>query len=252
MPSLLKRLLGSDEARFLKTVETLTIRLATAMKAATNPNAGILAVTTSSADGAQRPEHVSVLKLDATHKGARFRLLAKGGVRLSVLKDLLPSPGQLQKGISWPDPREGSDVIIRDRNIENALYFLNAYQVQVARKASDVERTLLDAVAQLPPADVPRAYVAAASRAGSADTVVAELGSEFAGLNTDQAAFGAHGQVPGVLRPNRVAARGLKVVADGFEIRVPVDRASDITWDPSADGYVITINVDSQPRWVSG
>jgi integrase len=58
------------------------------MKATTTPKAGILAVIISGPD--DRPNSCPSLKLEAIHEAVRFERLAKGKIRLEVLKDLLP------------------------------------------------------------------------------------------------------------------------------------------------------------------
>lgn len=248
VPALLRKLIKAGETEFVEIVNTLATRLSASTNAATRPSPGIFAVITSGRT-ASRASGVVLLKLDATHEAAQFKRLARAKVKLSILKNLLPSPGDLQKGITWPDPRDGSDAVIRDRNIENALYFLNAFQLQAAPKATQTERTVLEAITRLPPDEVPRAYVAAAAKHGSADTVMAELRQEFPELDVDRAPFGAAGAVPGSVRPNKLAARGLKVVADGFEIRVPANRTERISWDREGDGWLIEIHVDTEPTW---
>jgi hypothetical protein len=72
---------------------------------ATNPSVGVLAVVVSG-DG-QKADTASVLKLDAVSEAASYKFVG-GQVRLSVLRDLLPAPGQLQKGLSWLAGRSSS------------------------------------------------------------------------------------------------------------------------------------------------
>lgn len=245
--SLLEQLLTCTDNRFLQIAEIFASRLHAQMQTVTNPSPGILAVVTSqAADGA--PDRSSVLKLDATYEAAEY-VRAADRVRINVLRDLLPSPGELQKGLSSPDPRTDSDVIIRDRNVEAAKYFLNAFQVRVSPRPQETARALLDAIAQLPEDQIRRAYSIAARAEGQADTVVRELRAEFSGLDVERDAFGARGSVPGVVRPERIAARPLRVKADGFVVEVPPERAQAIQWEQVGDGWVIRIETTTRPRW---
>lgn len=240
-------MINCGERDFLQIVETFATRLHAEMQIVTNPSPGILAVVCSRDEDGQ-PNLSSVLKLDATHEAARY-IRSKDRIRINVLRELLPAPGELQKGLSVPDPRPASEVIIRDRNVEAARYFLNAFQVKVSPRPNDTSRELLDAIAHLPEGQVPRAYAAAARLEGQADVVVADLQNQFVDLDTDREAFGARGAVPGVLRPERISARPLRLKADGFVIEVPPDRAERVASHQRGDGWVITIETDTKPRW---
>jgi hypothetical protein len=176
----LKEIMDADESALLSLCDRLAERLVNEMLIVSRPNPGVLAIlTTSSSPEAAGPEFVSILKLDATKEAARFRRSTRSEIRLQVLKDLLPAPNVLQKGISWPDPREDFEVIIRDRNVELARYFLNAYEVEVSPKAGDVEKAVLSSVSKLPPAQVPVAHRRAAQLSGSVADVVSTLKREF-------------------------------------------------------------------------
>ncbi|MDQ3877018.1 MAG: hypothetical protein M3290_01520, partial [Actinomycetota bacterium] len=160
-------------------------------------------------------------------------------------------PGDLQKGISWPDPRANSDAIIRDRNVEAARYFLNAMQLDVGAKPVDAERQLMEAIVQLPAADVPAAYEIAATKAGPADQIVKELKEVFPSLPTDYPAISS-GPGTGFVRPNKIAARRLRVRAEGIDILIPPHVVNNVSWEQSGDEYVITIRVASEPQWDAG
>src|SRR5262249_18749370 len=149
---------------------------------------------------------ISILKLDATKEAARFRELTKGVIRLHVLKDLLPAPNELQKGISWPDPRSDSDAIIVDRNLEAAKYFLNAYELDVSPRSADTERALLKAIASLPEEEVKEAYRAVADAAGAGPQIASDLKTRFTALDTTDPALRPDAAVPGLVRTNQVRA----------------------------------------------
>jgi hypothetical protein len=114
IPALLAKLLVAGQQEFIEISAELATRLQESMDQSTTPSPGVLAIIVSGQDGA--PECASVLKLDAISEAASFEF-DKGQVTLNVLRELLPAPGQLQKGISWPDPRRSiSDAVVIDRN----------------------------------------------------------------------------------------------------------------------------------------
>lgn len=248
VPNLFKKLLSADDDTLVEITGIFATRLSNQMKVATNPNAGVLAIVIT---GGGEQTYVSVLKLDATHEAASFKQLAQGKVTITLLRRLLPSPGELQKGISWPDPRPTSDAVIRDRNIQAAQYFLNAFQLEVGAKASDTERDLLAAITSLPAAEVPKAFQLAATKTGPAETVVAELQTEHPSLEAIRPSL-QPGPRAGIVRPNKIAARRIRLVAEGIEILVNPDYAGLVSWIAEGDGYVITVRVPTEPKWQAG
>ena len=114
--------------------------------------------------GSSPADATSLLKLDAEIEAAHLEQ-TKQGIRLRVFQDLLPQPGELQKGISWPDPRAPqSDVIVLDHVKAGtaAYYFQNAMHIDASARAVDTERALLDAITALPQDQITVAAEAAA------------------------------------------------------------------------------------------
>jgi len=249
IPNLLGQLVDATPEVFIEVVAAIVLRLVGTMKVATNPKAGILVVATASDRPDEPPGIVSIMKLDADLEAAQWKALTTGSVQLSILKHLLPGPGSLQKGLSWPDPRPISDVIVQDRNLVNAAYFLSAYQVTVAPRASDAEETIHRALVQLPQDERPRALREASSLSGPANDVVATLRKHFPSLDASAIAATSGDFLPGMIRPGKLAALPCSLKADGITIVVPAESMDKVTITRVGGGWTITIASTSAPRW---
>jgi hypothetical protein len=144
VPALMQSLRTVSDQEFIEISGGLATRLHESMKQSTKPGPGVLAII-ASGEGGNTPTISSVLKLDAIPELAKY-LLEAGQVKLSVVRDLLPAPGDLQKGISMPDGRGTSDAIVIDRNQSAARYFFNAYELQVSHTPGESEKALSDAI----------------------------------------------------------------------------------------------------------
>jgi len=248
MQKWLRRAAAGDDTRFLQAAETFTIRLRDSMKVASNPKQGIFIVTSS--EGGEGTE-VSLLKLDADVEVARWKELTAGGVKLSILKNCLPGPGYLQKGMSWPDYRSNSDVVIMDRNRSEAQYFVTAFQLQLAPKASETEKALHAAIVHLPPDQRRRAIVAAADRSGNVSTIVDEIKAVAPDFDDSRPAFGAATAVPGYVRPNQVQARIATLRAGDVRVSVPMSKMESAVTDPVRKGemWEVTVRFPHEPKW---
>ena len=201
IPALFAKLLVAGQEEFIE-LAGLATRLQGSMDQSTTPSPGVLAIIVSGQDGA--PECASVLKLDAISEAASFEF-EKGQVTLNVLRELLPAPGQLQKGISWPDPRRSvSDAVVIDRNQSLAQYFFNAYELQVSPPPAVSERALGDAILHGVGRDKrAEAMQFAATLSGRADVVAAEVKRRYPSVQIDRADLGAGGVLGGYIRPRR-------------------------------------------------
>jgi hypothetical protein len=169
---------GSEDA-FLEVATRMVDSLAAAMRGTTSAKDCVVAVLTGGKPGAKTPDHVTFLKLDARIEAAHLKRARAGhGVRLEVFKDLLPAPGEMQKGFSWPDPRQpASELILHDTNRgDAALYFGNAFALNISSKALETENTLADElVKQLGPTRARQAASLVNEEGGRADGVVAKI-----------------------------------------------------------------------------
>jgi hypothetical protein len=249
IPALLGRLLAAEEKEFTDLSAALATRLQASMDQSTTPSPGVLAIIASGPDGAT-PQWASVLKLDAISEAASFEF-DRGQVTLNVLRDLLPAPGQLQKGISWPDPRRtASDAIVIDRNHSLGQYFFNAYELQVSPPPSVSERALGEAIVQGVGRDErAEAMRFAASLSGRADEVAAEVKRRYPSVQIDRGDLGSGGALGGYIRPRKVAAHLTRFRGDGIVVTVPHERLDRISGpEQAAGGWQMTITFASQPE----
>jgi hypothetical protein len=247
VPDLLTSLLTATADDFVAVSGGLASRLQESMDQATNPSTGVLAILTTGAG--DKADSVSILKLDAITEAAQYELEA-GQVRLSVLRDLLPAPGQLQKGLSLPDPRAGSEAIVIDRNISAAKYFFNAYELQVSATPHEAERALSRTIFKHVPKEKRSAAIRlAASLKGPAEKVVAAVKKEYPEVKLDQSELGAGDAIGGYIRSNKVASHRTRYRADGIVVTVPWDRLDQVSGPKQvAGGWEMTIRFNEKPE----
>lgn len=246
LPELLKTLLEARDDEIVDISASLATRLQSSMDQSTNPSVGVLAVVVSGNGG--DADCVSVLKLDAVNEAARYRIDG-GAVKLSVLRDLLPAPGYLQKGLSWPDPRQGSQAIVVDRNQKAARYFFNAYELQVSATSVQAERALSETIFKLPRAKRAGAVKFASGLSGPAEQVVRKIQERYPELDADRPELGGGEAVGGFVRPNKVAARQMRYMADGIVISIPWDRLEQVSPPrPASGGWQMTVWFSTRPQ----
>jgi hypothetical protein len=247
VPGLLAGLLPASEAQFVASASALQAMLATAMGNSTNASDCVTAFV-HARDHPDGSDHITVLKLDANVEAAR-RDVQGDVVSLTVLSELLPTPRDLQKALSWPDPRANSDVLMVDTNAANAQYFETAFQVRVSPRSREAEEKLQQAiVASVPGPDLSRALGDASQLDGPADRVLASLTARYPSLAPAAQQAAAADRPAGIVRRNKIAARPVVWRADGVELRVPAQRASDVSISPEGDGFVLSIRVNSEPQ----
>jgi hypothetical protein len=246
--SKLDRLLTTGSAKaYEAAAKALQDSLAQAMKTASNARDCVFAVVRA-ADSSKTDPYVTLLKLDAVVEAARMRLIAGGGVTFTVLKELLPEPGKLQKALSWPDPRSISDVIMLDTNVVGAQYFENAFQVRVSPRSTSAEAELARVLQEnVPLASLPAAVAAAAELDGPLDKVLETLAEDYDELQDVATAAASDPQPAGIVRRNKVAARPLVWRADGVELRVDAALADSVTVEQSPAGWRIIVTTRTQP-----
>jgi hypothetical protein len=249
VPRLLGKLLTASEEEFVAISADLATRLQASMDQSTTPSPGVLAIIVSGTQGSA-PAWVSVLKLDAISEAASFEF-DQGQVTLRVLRDLLPAPGQLQKGVSWPDPRgTASDAIVIDRNQSLGQYFFNAYELQVSPTPAVSERVLAEAIVQgVDRSKRVQAMQFAASLGGRADEVAAQVKQQYPSVQIDREELGAGGALGGYIRPKKVAAHLTRFRGDGIVVTVPYERLDRIRGpERVAGGWQMTIRFTTEPE----
>ena len=175
-------------------------------------------------------------------------MLRSGELTFEVLHQLLPEPGELQKGLSWPDARPDSDVMMVDRNAVSAMYFENAFEVAVSLRSVDAERDLVERIVKAVPRDeVSNALQAAASLSGPANRIARQLSQNHGALARVADEIEREPRPPGIIRPRKVSARRVVWRADGVEISVPPDLASSVTIVEDGDVWEIRVRTRSRP-----
>jgi hypothetical protein len=138
---------GSDE-EFLTAADSLTKTLVTEMGRVNKD--GVLVCATFRKQNGDSLAAALKLQVVSDH-GAVLEQLASGEMALSAVERVLDRPGELQKGLVYPDPRDGSTAVVGDKaNQREARYFLVAMGVEAeehAKKALGVVvETLLGVV----------------------------------------------------------------------------------------------------------
>jgi hypothetical protein len=241
-------LTGTDD-QFLQIATEMVEALAAAMRASPKAKDNcVVALVTSTPAGGPSAEYVTFLKLDAKIEAAHLEQAEKGGIRLHVFRDLLPAPGDMQKGVSWPDPREPkSELILHDTNSgEAARYFGNAFSLTISSKAIETERTLVtELVKQLGPARAVEAVALVDEQGGRADAVAATLQATYADFDATARPLGGGGGLAGEIRPHQLGSHKLSFSADGIELRVPVGRMGAVSTHVDGDRFVTTVRTST-------
>jgi hypothetical protein len=246
-PMVLERLRTSSDGDFETTADELQAALARSMQTATNAQDCVFAALRAGLN-TEHDEHVTLLKLDAVVEAAQTTMLS-GRVSLQVLKRLLPEPGKLQKALSWPDPRVVSDVIMIDRNATGAQYFENAYGVQVSSRSIEAENGLVTTLTQsLTREQLGQAMVDAGRLHGPLDQVLGTMAEKYPELREPAQAAASQARPAGIVRRNKVAARPLVWRADGAELKIPPELASNVKTERAGDGWLFTLRTRTEPR----
>jgi hypothetical protein len=241
---LLEDALTCSDEEFVEHAGRLVDDLALAMHGVWNAPDCVLALLTT---GLDKPTSTSVLKLDAEIEAAHLEETERGGIRIRVFQDLLPSPGDLQKGVSWPDPRfPRSELIVLD-NVKMgsaAAYFQRAMGVEASPQAKETEKELLDEISKLP-LDRMAEVLGVATEGGSAEDVVRRIREAVPEFDPRSPALGAGDGLAGPIRPGFAKTAVRTFSADGIEVKVRLDKLSDITSEPFGNRYRTVIISDS-------
>lgn len=241
--ALLGRALAAEDEEFAAVASELVDALADEMKGTVAPDC-VVAVLTHGDDVA---DTCSLLKLDAVTEGALLEEV-DGAVRLEVFQNSLPSPGDLQKGISCPDPRDGSDVVVLDRGSSRAEYFLDAFGIDTSAKTLETERAFAEAIAELP-ADERGDAVEVVSGGGTAEELVPLVRDRCPSFEARVPALGGGGGFGGAVR--RDAVRSTEVVFEtaGVTLRVSLDMLDRVERNrEDGDQYITAVRTDAPMR----
>lgn len=249
LPAGLQRALTGTDDDFLQLATDMVEALAATMRASPRAKENcVVALLTSTQIGSPTAEYVTFLKLDAKIEAAHLEKAKQGGITLHVFKDLLPAPGDMQKGLSWPDPRSpASELILHDTNSgEAALYFGNAFLLSISSRAIETEKTMVkELVKQLGPARAAEVVALVDEKGGRADEIVAVVKEQYATFEPTLRPLGGGGGLPGVIRPHQLSSQKLIFTADGIELRVPISRLGAVVTRSDGDKFVTTIRTST-------
>jgi hypothetical protein len=231
--------LTADRSAFVAVAGRLVQQLADAMQGVNSASCVVAFVVEAQQGGVNRT--VSLLKLDAEVEAAQLDRTSDG-VRLRVFKDLLPRPGDIQKGLSWPDPRAPhSTLVVLDAIVEGtAKYFQNAYRIDASPNARITERALIEELSELPPARI-AAAVAAVGHGGDAETVIERIRGQVPRFIVTAPELGAGGAMPGMIRPQFATVVKKTYEADEIELKLPLARMSQVQTHQVGTGYETVI-----------
>jgi 37-kD nucleoid-associated bacterial protein len=249
MEQLLQQLRDKDDASFVEATAIIAGRVKDAMDASTNTSPGVLAVVRSPID--ESAQAVSILKLDAINEAARFAL-EPHRIRISVLRHLLPAPGDLHKGVSWPDPRPVSDAIVLERNASAARYFFNACELDVSLRSKEAEKALHRVLIQVPRERRPAVAAEIAQLSGPVEKLAAAIKQREPDISTDLPELGSGGRLGGLVRPGKLAAGRTRFSGDGIDVLVPYDLLGRVSIQPHGGGWQMTIGFTTQPTEEAG
>lgn len=199
-------------------------------------------------DSVSLEHNVTILKLDAIIEAAQWQMLANRVMDFKVLTDLLPEPGNLQKGLSWPDPRSDSEIMTIDRNSINAQYFEKAFDLLVSPRAKDAEAELLETLTKAIPAPAVASAIASVESDAPLDEVLEALTKRYPELSTSLSAVRENPRPAGRIRADIIAGRPIIWEADGIQVKVPSALFDRVETREGPDGWEITVRVSTEPK----
>ncbi|MEW1706301.1 hypothetical protein AB0230_03575 [Microbacterium sp. NPDC089190] len=235
--------LTADRAQFVETAGRLVRQLADAMQGVNSSSCVVALVVEARRGAADRT--VSLLKLDAEVEAAQLDRSGEG-VRLRVFKDLLPRPGDIQKGLSWPDPRAPhSNLVVLDAVVEGtAKYFQNAYRIDASPNARVTEKALIEQLSELPPTRI-AAAAAAVGNGGDAEVVIERIRAQVPTFHATAPELGAGGSMPGMIRPQFALIAKKSFEADDIELKLPLARLAQVRTSQVGTDYETVIRTST-------
>ena len=234
--------LAGDEAAYLAVASRLVDQLATSMRSV-HTTSCVVALVAQVESGESR---LTLLKLDAEIEAAQLEQTADG-IRLRVFDDLLPSPGDIQKGLSWPDPRApDSELIVLDRVRRGsaARYFQTAFGLYASPRPKDTEDALMVEISILSPLDAETA-LSVVGDGGPADQVVARIREAVPSFSPTAQELVPHEGIAGFIRPAFDGTSAVKFEADGIQVSVPLRKRGSIQTVREGTGFVTTIRTST-------
>lgn len=177
---LFRNLCSGKDGPFLAAADSFSARLAGRMDAR---SAKGLLVCLRADDGEERYGGVLKLQVKATD-AAVLEELSSGEIRLSAVRDLLDTPGELQKGALSASWLAEEQVLIGDRLGREAEYFTRALAIRPFARPSTAVNELFAAIGEVSPdLALPIAEALPGVSPGTSDSVLAALGQKVPGLH---------------------------------------------------------------------
>jgi hypothetical protein len=236
-----------NDAVFVNAATNLQTLLAEAMKTTSSAKDCVFGVIRTTDPASSSPQ-VSVLKLDAVVEAAQWKLLQDGKMDFRVLTDLLPEPGELQKGLSWPDERTASEVHTVDRNSVAAQYFELAFGLLVSSRAREAEAALIRAVSSAVAPSQVEAVLREVQDDGPLDQVLERLAQRHPALAEAAESEKGTDRPSGRVRARSVSGRTLAWDADGIQVRVPGHLMDRVVKRQTSQGWELVITTHVEPR----
>lgn len=252
--ALMHALQSGDDPAFLAAAGVLGTRLVEEMNHVGNPASGLLLCTTLRDDDSG-VTYAAVLKLEVvSEQGAVLRQLDNGEETLAAVTDVLDEPGRLQKGLVFPDARDGSEAVVGDLSATTeARYFLRAVRVTLEARPGSTSGALVKAVASRAGESVAQRVIEALPGLAEAPTeAVLEALQESVPELTQEIAAEVAAELRTSERPvarvdTQAPIKG-RVKAGTLTVTGPAEDIIGVTWtaDP-AGGWTVTFHSDEEP-----
>ncbi len=252
---LIEDLRSGSDAEFLTAADLLAARLTDEMSHVGNPASGLLVCTTLEDGAPEASKFAAVLKLEVvSDQGAVLRRLDSGEETLAAVTNVLDRPGDLQKGLVFPDSRPPSNAVVGDKAAQQeARYFLRSVGITLEARPNASAAALVAAVGKYTNRGTAQQVITAlpSASAGSPREVLQEIRGK--GVSIPDAAVAAiadelaNADRP-VPRVDVTAAVKGKVRAGGLTITGSASDIEAVTWDSDpAGGWITTIRTDTEP-----
>lgn len=249
--AIFEALSSGSEDDFLAAAQRLAISLVNEMSHV-NPKEGVLVCATFEDNNQQTLAAALKLQVVSDH-GAVLEQLATGETVLSAIEHVLDRPGELQKGLVYPDDRLGSAAVVGDKlKRDEARYFLVAMGVQAEEHAKRALGAVASAlVRSVEPADRPKVLEQlVAADPGPVDSVVAEATQGVSlSLPVNEIVDSLDQMSRPVRSVNTRVPLKATIVSGSITIRLNSADLSRVDWEPDpGGGWIITIRADEEPE----
>ena len=253
---LMQDIRSGDESAFLAAAGILGTRLVAEMHHVGGALPGLLVCSTLVSDTDPTIAYAVVLKLQVvSEQGAVLQRLDTGEETLAPVTDVLDRPGELQKGLVFPDERPDSQAVVGDKAAQQeARYFLRAMGVTLEARDSASAGALVAAVAHRAGRVIAEQVVQAlpSVQPAAPREVLATLGQTIPDLTEAAVADIAEALVTAerpVVRIDTSAHVTARLRAGALTLTGPADEVRRVTWESDPEGgWRIAFRSDQEPK----